>query len=160
MSIKLPDYQKHIHERINRSDAIQLEELAMPVLAHDSCWIFRSTDIKKILIPGRNIPVPAAPAHILGIVPLNGVIYTVVDFNVLLGRAHVPATAKSRLVCFEHNGDYFALYVERALDMISITSLGEAQKSNQRFCDATFEKSGKTYQLGSIQAISHAAMAN
>lgn len=159
MSINLPDFQKHIHERIHQSDSTQFEELAMPVLAHESTWVFRSTDIRKVLIPGRIIPVPATPAHILGIIPLNGVIYTVIDFNVLLGRAHVSPTAKSRLVCFEHNGDYFALSVERALEMISLSSLGEPQKSNQKFCDATFEKSGKSYLLGSIQAISQAAMA-
>lgn len=153
----LPEFQKRIHEKIEIEDNF-LGELIIPVVSNELFWGFRSSEIKKILIPEKIIPVPGAKNFVLGVCHVSGTIYTVVDFNVLLGRAHPIRTAKSRLICFENKENPIALYVERAIDMISESGVLEKKPSKHKFSDETLVVKNKEIMMTSIGTLSDMAL--
>lgn len=169
MKNNLPEFQKRIHEKI-RDEQSYLGELIVPILSNETYWGFRSSEIKKIIIPEKIIPVPGAKNFILGVCHVGGTIYTVIDFNVLMGRAHHIRTSKTRIICFdskhgnEQSGEVagkeeaIALFVERAVDMISESNLERAESKNKHAECILKHKSADIY-LTNASVISNLALA-
>lgn len=61
-------------------------------------------------------PVPQAPAHILGIMNLRGIVITVADLRTLLGMPGEEQTADTRLIVAGNT----AYLVDEALDVLDV----------------------------------------
>ncbi|MCA8962343.1 MAG: purine-binding chemotaxis protein CheW [Planctomycetes bacterium] len=64
-------------------------------------------------------PVPRAPEHIRGVLHLRGEVVTVLDLRRLLGLPPSELTRHSRNVVVDHDGERFALVVDRIADVES-----------------------------------------
>lgn len=65
-------------------------------------------------------PLPRAPAHVLGMINLRGVVLPVIDFGALLGQEARPPVASSVVVVAEIAGRQVGLMVDAVCDILSV----------------------------------------
>lgn len=136
-------------------------ELLVPLLSGPEHWLFRSHNIARIALPERITRIPGADSALVGVVSWAGTIYTLVDFNLLLGRTAVLRNMKSRIVFLEQDigatgsegGAPLALLVDRVLDLTALpaTPLGKTPYSQAHGTREGPE--GVLYLIANIEAL-------
>jgi purine-binding chemotaxis protein CheW len=78
------------------------------------------TSVREILRVGRMTPVSTAPAFVLGVVNLRGVIMTVLDLRVFFGLETGPVGAEARIVIAEGGGMVVGFLVEQVEEIVDL----------------------------------------
>ena len=78
------------------------------------------TSVREILRVGRLTPVSTAPAFVLGVINLRGVILTVLDLRVFFGLEPVPVGAEARIVVAEGGGMVVGFLVEQVEEIVDL----------------------------------------
>ena len=78
------------------------------------------TAVREVLRVGRLTPVGTAPAFVLGVINLRGVIMTVLDLRVFFGLEPGPVGAEARIIIVEGGGMVVGLLVERVEEIVDL----------------------------------------
>jgi len=78
------------------------------------------TAVREILPLGRLTPVSTAPAFILGVINLRGVIMTVLDLRVFFGLEPGPVGAAARIIIAEGGGLVVGFLVEQVEEIVDL----------------------------------------
>ena len=78
------------------------------------------TSVREILRVGRLTPVGAAPAFVLGVINLRGVIMTVLDLRVFFGLEPGPVGAEARIIIAEGGGMAVGILVEQVEEIVDL----------------------------------------
>lgn len=131
-SVGIVDFQRDLLARLNEAGKArnigQLADAYVPITSSGDSWLVKASDIARIAMLGPITPVPGASAEILGVVSQSGMIYTLVDFNALLGRQPVHKSIKTRVIFLEStisssSESLVALMVERVLELTEIDGI-------------------------------------
>jgi purine-binding chemotaxis protein CheW len=76
--------------------------------------------VQEIFHAVRVVPLPGAPAIVLGVVDVRGLVVRVLDVRQRFGLAHRPAQVDDHFVLAQAGARTVALCVDRALDLFSI----------------------------------------
>lgn len=121
----LLSFQKSLHQKL-RDDTSEAVELFVPIISDGERWAFCTREIAKVADSESYSPVPGVDRKIVGVTSLAGVIYTVLDFNLLRSLPPTTKTLKSRLVFLTYGIDSnapVALLVDRVLDPIPLDAV-------------------------------------
>jgi purine-binding chemotaxis protein CheW len=75
--------------------------------------------VQEILKRRALTEVPRAPAFLLGIVSVRGVVLPVLDLAARLGQGATPPSASGRILVVRRNEERFGLLVDRVQDVLS-----------------------------------------
>ncbi|MFF2323955.1 chemotaxis protein CheW [Agrobacterium sp. NPDC058088] len=89
---------------------------------HDQEFCVRTTTIREIRGWGPAKPIPHAPAEVLGIMNLRGMVIPMIDLALKLGTRSTEPTERSAIVVAEVNGVAMGLVVDRVSDILTIAS--------------------------------------
>ena len=78
------------------------------------------TSVREIRRVGRLTPVSTAPAFVLGVINLRGVIMTVLDLRVFFGLEPGPVGAEARIIIAEGGGLVVGILVEQVEEIIDL----------------------------------------
>jgi len=78
------------------------------------------TSVREILRVGRITPVSTAPAFVLGVINLRGVIMTVLDLRACFGLAPVPVGAEARIIIAEGGGMAVGILVAQVEEIVDL----------------------------------------
>jgi purine-binding chemotaxis protein CheW len=78
------------------------------------------TSVREILRVGRLTPVSTAPAFVIGVINLRGVIMTVLDLRVFFGLEPGPVGADARIIIAEGAGMVVGILVERVEEIVDL----------------------------------------
>ncbi|MHB8835881.1 MAG: chemotaxis protein CheW [Candidatus Methylomirabilia bacterium] len=78
------------------------------------------TSVREILRVGRLTPVSTAPAFVLGVINLRGVIMTVLDLRVFFGLEPGPLGAEARIIIAEGGGMAVGILVEQVEEIVDL----------------------------------------
>jgi len=78
------------------------------------------TSVREIMRVGRLTPVSTAPAFVLGVVNLRGVIMTVLDLRVFLGLESAPPGVDARIIIAEGGGLVVGILVEQVEEIVDM----------------------------------------
>ena len=78
------------------------------------------TSVREILRVGRLTPVSTAPAFVLGVINLRGVIMTVLDLRVFFGLEPGPVGAEARIIIAEGGGMVVGILVEQVEEIVDL----------------------------------------
>ena len=78
------------------------------------------TSVREILRVGRLTPVSTAPAFVLGVINLRGVIMTILDLRVFFGLEPGPVGAEARIVIAEGGGMVVGILVEQVEEIVDL----------------------------------------
>ena len=78
------------------------------------------TSVREILRVGHLRPVSTAPAFVLGVINLRGVITTVLDLRVLFGLEPGPVGAEARILIAEGGGLVVGILVEQVEEIVDL----------------------------------------
>lgn len=78
------------------------------------------TSVREILRVGRLTPVGTAPAFVLGVINLRGVIMTVLDLRVFFGLEPGPPGPEARIVVAEGAGLVVGILVEQVVGIVDL----------------------------------------
>lgn len=78
------------------------------------------TSVREILRVGRLTPVSTAPAFVIGVINLRGVIMTVLDLRVFFGLEPGPIGADARIIIAEGGGMVVGILVERVEEIVDL----------------------------------------
>jgi len=78
------------------------------------------TSVREILRVGRLTPVSTAPAFVLGVINLRGVIMTVLDLRVFFGLEPGPVGPEARIIIAEGGGVVVGILVEQVEEIIDL----------------------------------------
>jgi purine-binding chemotaxis protein CheW len=78
------------------------------------------TAAREILRVGRITPVSTAPAFVLGVINLRGVIVTVLDLRVFFGLETGPVGAAARIIVVEGGGMVAGILVEQVAEIVEL----------------------------------------
>ena len=150
-------FQKDLRAKIEHGQA-RAGDLWVPALVAGQSWLFRASDIQKIVLPEKVSRVPGAAQGVAGVVSLNGTIFTLLDFNVLQGKAPVVRTQKSRIIFLDSQSDTsspVALLVDRVLDLLVLNS-PEIAQSEKPFAAGTVRDASDepTYYVADVAMLS------
>ncbi len=151
----LLEFQQRLHAKID-TRAAAASELCVPVLSAQDSWLFASSSILKIMLPETIVRVPGAPREVLGVVSLEGSVYTLMDFNLLLGRAPVLRNLKSRIVFLApglETGAPVALLVERVLDLMGMPELPHQPCERGHALGARADTAGAVHFIADVASI-------
>ena len=76
--------------------------------------------VHEIFHAVRVVPLPSAPAIVLGVIDVRGTVVPVLDVRVRFGLAHRPAQVNDHFVLATAGARVVALCVDRALDLWSV----------------------------------------
>ena len=95
-------------------------------------------------------PLPFAPPSVLGIVSLQGRMFTVVDAAVLLAR---KAATQGRSIVALRGDEQLALAVDESLEVISINPDDVVNETNRELIQGTLRLNGKQVLLLDIDSL-------
>ena len=78
------------------------------------------TSVREILRVGRLTPVSTAPAFVLGVINLRGVIMTVLDLRVVFGLEPGPVGTEARILIAEGGGLVVGILVEQVEEIVAL----------------------------------------
>ncbi len=78
------------------------------------------TSVREILRVGRLTPVSTAPAFVLGVINLRGVIMTVLDLRVFFGLEPGPVGTDARIIVAEGGGMAVGILVEQLEEIVDL----------------------------------------
>jgi len=78
------------------------------------------TSVREILRVGRITPVSSAPAFVVGVTNLRGVIMTVLDLRVFLGLESAPPGVDARIIIAEGGGLVVGILVEQVEEIVDM----------------------------------------
>lgn len=78
------------------------------------------TSVREILRVGRLTPVSTAPAFVLGVINLRGVIMTVLDLRVFFGLETGPVGTEARIIIAEGGGLVVGILVEQVEEIVDL----------------------------------------
>jgi purine-binding chemotaxis protein CheW len=78
------------------------------------------TSVHEIFHAVRIVPLPSAPAIVLGVIDVRGVVVPVLDMRLRFGLAHRQAQIQDHFVLAQAGARTVALCVDRALDLWSV----------------------------------------
>lgn len=78
------------------------------------------TSVREILRVGRLTPVSTAPAFVLGVINLRGVVMTVLDLRVFFGLEPGPYGAEARIIVAEGGGMVVGILVEQVEGIVDL----------------------------------------
>jgi len=78
------------------------------------------TSVREILKVGRLTPVSTAPAFVLGVINLRGVIMCVLDLRVFFGLEPGPVGAEARIIVAEGGGMVVGILVEQVEEIVDL----------------------------------------
>lgn len=78
------------------------------------------TSVREILRVGRLTPVSTAPAFVLGVINLRGVIVTILDLRVFFGLEPGPVGAEARIIVAEGGGMVVGILVEQVEEIVDL----------------------------------------
>jgi len=78
------------------------------------------TSVREILRVGRLTPVSTAPAFVLGVINLRGVIVTILDLRVFFGLEPGPVGADARIIIAEGGGMVVGVLVEQVEEIVDL----------------------------------------
>lgn len=81
------------------------------------------TSVREILRVGCLTPVSTAPAFVLGVINLRGVIVTVLDLRVFFGLEPGPVGDEARIILAEGGGMVVGILVEQVEEIIDLPAL-------------------------------------
>jgi purine-binding chemotaxis protein CheW len=76
--------------------------------------------VREILRVGKLTPVSTAPAFVLGVINLRGVIMTVLDLRVFFGLEPGPVGAEARIIIAEGGGLVVGFLVEQVEEIVDV----------------------------------------
>jgi purine-binding chemotaxis protein CheW len=76
--------------------------------------------VREILRVGKLTPVSTAPAFVLGVINLRGVIMTVLDLRVFFGLEPSPVGAEARIIIAEGGGMVVGFLVEQVEEIVDL----------------------------------------
>lgn len=145
---ELASFHNALIGQIESAAEMAISTLYVPIQSHDEAWLLHSSLVAKIVIPEKITAVPGAPQHIVGIINVSGVIFTLVDFNALLGRSPVPRNSRSRAVCLESTSPVnVALYVDRVLDFLTESAVCRTDDSTHPLCEQVWTIGQTSYRV-------------
>lgn len=147
--VDLASFQEALVSELQSSSEMQVSELYVPILSHDDRWLLNSSLVARIVIPEKITAVPGASQHVVGIINVGGIIYTLVDFNVLLGRSPVQRNSRSRAVCLESHEAIagVALYVDRIFDFATANGFVKGKPNTHALSRETWEYEGGAFHV-------------
>ncbi len=121
----LVDFQHAIFAQIAAFQERGDERLCLRANAGDLHWAMDSGDIHLVAQMPKSLPnIPAAPAHILGLVQHDSEVYTVFDFGAILTGKLTPRRNHNRVLVLHHDLlPGAALLVERTYSLIPMDDM-------------------------------------
>lgn len=104
-------------------------------------------------------PVPLAPADILGLTNLRGLIVTVVSLRGRLGMPVRPLSEESLAVAVRHAGENYALLVDRVADVVDLAASRPIQRqphldpSRSALTSQVYRLEGRTVPMLDVAAL-------
>lgn len=80
--------------------------------------------VREVFAPERLTRIPLAPREIAGVLNLRGRIVTAIDMRSQLGMGPAPEGTKSMALGVDHQGEAFALMVDRPGDVVDLEASG------------------------------------
>lgn len=98
---------------------VMLEIIAFRL--HDQEFCVRTTTIREIRGWGPATPVPHAPADVIGVMNLRGMVIPIIDLANKLGMKSTEPNERSAIVVAEVYGVAIGLVVDRVSDILTIS---------------------------------------
>ena len=98
---------------------VMLEIIAFRL--HDQEFCVRTTTIREIRGWGPATPVPHAPADVIGVMNLRGMVIPIIDLANKLGMKSTEPNERSAIVVAEVHGVAIGLVVDRVSDILTIS---------------------------------------
>ena len=86
----------------------------------DECYAVELRDVREILRINQILPVPGAPAHVLGITNIRGSVVAVIDGRQRIGLPDQPQDDLSRMIVLEYGDEVVCMVVDRVADVIDV----------------------------------------
>lgn len=143
-----------------------MNELVLIVTLAGRAAALRASEVHSVVELDAVVPVPRAPAHVLGLSALRSNTLTVIDAGAAAGlSAPVSPEAGARTPIVEHLGQRYALIVEAIDDVATAASEplpvpGEAGPGWQRVSEGLIETDRGPALLLSLDAMLGTAAAN
>lgn len=136
-------------------------------LGHD-VYTVELSQVKEVITPSPVTPIAGAPAHILGLINLRGVIITLVDIRKKLGITPLEGVFENGIVIFEIKGKLVGMMIDSIQKVMNVTSeqispVPDADRSNA-YLNGIIQRDGKlslwldpTFLVDEISTIKKAA---
>lgn len=89
---------------------------------HDQGFCVRTTSIREIRGYAVATPLPHAPAEVIGVMNLRGLVIPVIDLAVKLGMESIEPNERCAIIVAEVQGMALGLVVDRVSDILTINA--------------------------------------
>lgn len=83
-------------------------------------YLVELASVKEVIVPPAVLPVPGAPAEILGVINLRGSVLTVVNSRIILGLEGCPGGAAARILVLDDAGGFVGVLVDSVEDIVRV----------------------------------------
>ncbi|MGO7733242.1 chemotaxis protein CheW [Rhizobium johnstonii] len=107
-----------VNSSINTLDTLEIIAFHL----HEQEFCVRTTTIREIRGWGPAMPIPHAPADVIGVMNLRGTVIPIIDLATKLGMKNTEPNERSAIVVAEVHGMAMGLVVDRVSDILTIAS--------------------------------------
>lgn len=97
-----------------------IEQLYLIARIGDQRAAFRSAEVESVVVIRNVTPVPAAPAHITGLLALRSRVITLVDARIAVGKLSPVSAEGCKAIIYEMDGHSYGIVVDQVEDVVFI----------------------------------------
>lgn len=99
---------------------VKLGERCIAFRVADECYAIELVVVKEVISPPPFVPVPGAPAEVLGVINLRGSVVTVINSRRVLSLEGVPAGPQARVLVIDEEGQDVGVLVDSVDDILRV----------------------------------------